>query len=59
MDRRQGRVPGATFDNYRITLLAALDAAGASEASELIRSAAEDDSEPVRRWAAWKLRPRT
>lgn len=42
-------------DNYRIALLAGLAAADAAEADELIRVAAEDPDEQVRRWASWKL----
>jgi SMI1 / KNR4 family (SUKH-1) len=42
-------------DNYRIALIAGLDAAGAPEAAELIRAAAEDNNEQVRRWARFKL----
>jgi hypothetical protein len=48
----------ATIGNYRITLMAALEAAGAPEARELIRAAAEDRDESVRRWATWKLSAR-
>ena len=42
-------------DNYRVALLAGLVAAGAREAEELLRAAAEDSNEQVRRWASWKL----
>ncbi len=45
----------ATIDDYRTTLLAALDAAGAPEAEELILRAAADLDPQVRRWASWKL----
>lgn len=42
-------------DNYRVALLAGLDAAGAAEADELIQAAADDPNEQVRRWASFKL----
>jgi hypothetical protein len=42
-------------DNYRVALLAGLAAAGAADAEELIRAAADDPNEQVRRWASSML----
>jgi hypothetical protein len=42
-------------DNFRVALLGGLDRAGAPEAAELIRAAAEDENEQVRRWARFRL----
>jgi len=42
----------ATVDDYRIALLAALEAAGAAEARELLRAAAKDADPDVSSWAS-------